>query len=99
MFHTGSTFRCDNLPTLVLTGEEPLPGEQITGLAGIIDGKSFTCDPVCQVDLAPTDDNGSTLQFWANSSYGDSSEVFPAGRVRVGPDPAILPIRPGMPMC
>ncbi len=77
-----STFRCDNLPTLVLTGEEPLPGEQITGLAGIIDGKSFTCDPVCQVDLAPTDDNGSTLQFWANSSYGDSSEVFQA-RVRV----------------
>jgi len=77
-----STFRCDSLPTLVLTGEEPIQGEHITSLAGNIDGKPFTCDPVCQVDLIPTDDNGSTLQFWAYSSYGDSSEVFQA-RVRV----------------
>jgi len=77
-----STFRCDSLPALVLTGEEPLQGEHITHLAGNIDGKPFTCDPVCQVDLVPTSDNGSTLQFWAYSSYGDSSEVFQA-RVRV----------------
>ena len=77
-----STFRCDSLPTLVLTGEEPLQGEHITNLAGNIDGKPFSCDAVCQVDLVPTDDNGSTLQFWAYSSYGDSSEVFQA-RVRV----------------
>jgi len=77
-----STFRCDSLPTLVLTGEEPLQGEHITSLAGNIDGKPFTCDPVCQVDLVSTDENGSTLQFWAYSSYGDSSEVFQA-RVRV----------------
>ena len=77
-----STFRCIALPTLVLTGDEPLQGEHITGLAGNIDGKPFTCDPVCQVDLVPTGGNGSTLQFWAYSSYGDSSEVFQA-RVRV----------------
>ena len=77
-----STFRCANLPTLVLTGEEPLQGEHITSLAGTIDGKPFTCDPVCQVDLVPTGDNGSTFQFWAYSSYGDSSEVFQA-RVRL----------------
>ena len=77
-----STFRCDGMPTLVLTGDEPLQGEHITGLEGNIDGKPFSCDPVCQVDLVPTDDNGSTLQFWAYSSYGDSSEVFQA-RVRV----------------
>jgi hypothetical protein len=77
-----STFQCDSLPSLVLTGEEPLQGEHITHLAGTIDGKPFTCDPVCQVDLVPTDDNGSNLQFWAYSSYGDSSEVFQA-RVRV----------------
>jgi hypothetical protein len=77
-----STYRCDSLPTLVLTGEEPIEGEHITGLAGNIDGKSFMCDPVCQVDLVPTGDKGSTLQFWAYSSYGDSSEVFQA-RVRV----------------
>jgi hypothetical protein len=77
-----STFRCDSLPTLVLTGEEPLKGEHITGLAGNADGKPFSCDPVCQLDLVPTNDDGMTLEFWANSSYGDSSEIFQA-RVRV----------------
>ena len=84
-----STFRCDSLPTLVLTGEEPIQGEQIINLAGNIDGKPFTCDPICNIDLVPTDDNGSNLQFWAYSSYGDSSEVFQA-RVRVvkSPDPS-----------
>ncbi len=84
-----STFRCDVLPTLVLTGEEPLDGEYITNLAGRVDGTAFTCDPVCQVDLAPTDDDGLYLEFWANSSYGDSSVLFEARvRVAVSDDPA-----------
>ena len=84
-----STFRCDNLPTLVLTGEEPVDGEHITGLAGTADDKPFTCDAVCQVDLVATSDAGLNLQFWAESSYGDSSDVFQA-RVRVArsADPA-----------
>ena len=84
-----SSFRCDNLPTLVLTGEEPIQGEHITGLAGNANGKSFTCDPVCQLDLLPTDSNGLSIEFWANSSYGDSSEIYTA-RVRVAKseDPA-----------
>ena len=77
-----STFRCDALPILVLTGEEPLEGEHITGLSGWKDGVAFTCDAVCQVDLAPTDNNGLYLEFWANSSCGDSSGLFNA-RVRV----------------
>ena len=77
-----STFRCDSLPTLVLTAEEPLEGEHITSIAGRIDGKPFSCDPVCQVDLAPTDEAGMNLEFWAYSSYGDSSDLFQA-RVRV----------------
>jgi len=84
-----STFRCNDLPTLVLTSEEPLEGELITSIAGRIDGKPFTCDPVCQVDLAPTDEAGLNLEFWAYSSYGDSSDLFQA-RVRVvqSDDPA-----------
>jgi hypothetical protein len=77
-----STFRCDALPTLVLTGEEPIQGEHITSLAGNVDEKPFTCDAVCQVELVPTDDIGASLEFWANSSYGDSSAIFTA-RVRV----------------
>jgi hypothetical protein len=77
-----STFRCDKLPTLILTGEEPMEGEHITNIGGRLDGVTFTCDPVCQVDLAPTEEKGLTLEFWANSSYGDSSVLFTA-RVRV----------------
>lgn len=83
-----STFRCDNLPTLVLTSEEPMEGEYITGLSGWKDGVSFSCDPVCQVDLAPTDSDGLQLEFWANSSYGDSSILFEAKvRVSASDDP------------
>jgi hypothetical protein len=66
----------------VLTGEEPMTGEYITGLEGRLDGTPFTCDAVCQVDLVPTDSDGLYLEFWANSSYGDSSILFTA-RVRV----------------
>ena len=84
-----STFRCDTLPTLVLTGEEPLDGEHITGLGGWIDGQPFVCDAVCQVDLAPTSLEGQWIEFWANSSYGDSSELFQARvRVAASDDPA-----------
>ena len=79
-----STFRCDQLPTLVLTAEEPIDGEHIINLGGNLNGKSFACDPVCQVDLVPTGDAGLTIQFWAYSSYGDSSLPFQA-RVRVIP--------------
>jgi hypothetical protein len=77
-----STFRCDALPTLVLTGDEPLAGEHITGLAGNVVDNPFTCDPVCQLDLAPTGTDGLGIEFWALSSYGDSSEKFQA-RLRV----------------
>ncbi len=77
-----STFRCNSLPKLVLTGEEPLEGEKITSLAGDVDGKPFTCDAICQLDLAPTQDSGMDLSFWAYSSYGDSSDKFTA-RIRV----------------
>jgi hypothetical protein len=77
-----STFKCDSLPTLVLTGEEPLAGEYITNLSGNVDAKPFNCATPCQLDLGPTGEEGSNLEFWAFSSYGDSSQIFQA-RVRV----------------
>jgi hypothetical protein len=84
-----SSHRCDGLPTLVLTGEEPLAGYSILRLEGFVDDRPFVCDPICQVDLGPTDSDGMLIQFWAYSSYGDSSQVFRA-RVRVSgsDDPA-----------
>ncbi len=73
---------CENQAILVLRGQEPLPNEHITRIEGTMDGQPFSCDPVCKLILAPTSSEGVTLQFWAWSSYGDSSEVFTA-QVRV----------------
>jgi hypothetical protein len=80
-----STNLCEVLPKLVITGEEPLPNEEITGIGGLIDGKPFTCDSPCHIRLAPTDADGVTVEFWAYSSYGDSSEIYTA-QVRVAAD-------------
>lgn len=73
---------CENQPILVLKGDEPLPNEHILRIEGTMDGRPFTCDPTCKLALAPTDADGVALQFWAWSSYGDSSNVFNA-QVRV----------------
>ncbi len=77
-----NTTYCEALPRLVLTGVEPLPGESITAVEGVLDGEPFSCDAVCKFDLDVTDPGGITLEFWAYSTYGDSSEVFSA-QVRV----------------
>jgi hypothetical protein len=75
--------RCMELPSLLLTGEEPLPNERIVAIHGMYDGNPFNCDGAfCSIPLHPTNIEGSTIHFWADSSYGDSSEEFTA-RVRV----------------
>ncbi|MBI3739616.1 MAG: hypothetical protein HY258_11265, partial [Chloroflexi bacterium] len=73
---------CESPPILVLKGMGPLPNEHIVRIEGTMDGQSFTCDPNCKLRLAPTDDNGVKLEFWAWSSYGDTSPAFTA-QVRV----------------
>jgi hypothetical protein len=75
--------RCVDIPTLVLTGEEPLPDERIVAIQGSIDGLPFGCqDQVCKLPLAATPLFGSRIEFWADSSYGDATEHFTA-QVRV----------------
>ena len=82
-----ATNLCELMPTLVITGEEPLPNENITGIAGFIGNEPFNCDSPCHISLAPTEEQGVTVEFWAYSSYGDSSEIFSA-QVRVAEDNA-----------
>ncbi len=82
---TISTTLCEFMPKLVITGEEPLPNEEITSIGGSIDGQPFTCNVPCYIRLAPTDEDGVTVEFWAYSSYGDSSDTFSA-QVRVAED-------------
>jgi len=77
-----STNYCEQQPTLVLTGDEPLPNEKITSIEGVLDGEAFTCDAICKLPLDTTGDGSVEVDFWAYSSYGDSSQPFQA-QVRV----------------
>ncbi len=83
---------CPNIPSLLLTGEEPLPNEGIIAIHAVINGRTYTCESsTCEVPLRPTFPEGITVEFWADSSFGDSSQVFTA-LVRVidtgvSPDP------------
>jgi hypothetical protein len=75
--------RCLVMPTLVFTGDEPLPNEKILDIQGTFDGEPFSCpDQICKIPLRVTPVEGSIIEFWADSSYGDSSQHFTA-QVRV----------------
>ena len=76
--YTSSTNICEVEPVLVLTGIEPLPGYEIIGIEGLYGSQPFNCGPVCRLKLPVTNEDVFTLQFWAYSSYGDSSEIFDA---------------------
>ena len=70
---------CTGEPTLVLNGDEPLPNESITGIQGMVGSDPFTCaGSQCKFKLKETDPQGVRLQFWAYSTYGDSSQIFSA---------------------
>jgi hypothetical protein len=76
---------CSTIPKLHLEGFEPLPNEQIIQIQGYVDGVPFSCPgSVCDLPIPPTGQNGVLFEFWADSSYGDSSEVFKA-QVRLIP--------------
>ena len=76
---------CTQLPNLVLTGEEPLPNEVIISIQGTLAGEPFSCmGSLCSLALKPTGLDGSLIQFWGDSSFGDSSKHYTA-RVRLIP--------------
>jgi hypothetical protein len=70
---------CPTIPKLHLVGNEPLPNEGIIGIHVRMDGYETTCKGgICDFQLRPTRLTGMTIEFWADSSFGDSSEVFTA---------------------
>lgn len=79
-----STNICENTPTLVITGQEPLPNESIRRIEGVYNGEPFDCDKtdVCKFHIPETSKEGVQVEFWAYSTYGDSSLIYSA-QVRV----------------
>lgn len=70
---------CGNVPDLLISGYEPAPNATITAIHGSLDGREFTCNGgACIIPLSETGRQGSFLQFWVDSSLGDSSETFSA---------------------
>ncbi|MDR3578013.1 MAG: hypothetical protein P4L50_29460 [Anaerolineaceae bacterium] len=77
--------RCSSMPSLILSGEEPLPNEAVIRLQGTMGGQSFSCPgDQCVIPLQPTGMQGLPISFWADSSYGDESDHFTA-LIRVMP--------------
>lgn len=74
---------CTDLPSIQITALEPLPNEHIIRVQGRLNDIPFMCEgQVCEVPLRATPSRGVNLEFWADSSYGDSSRHY-KGRVRV----------------
>jgi hypothetical protein len=72
-------YRCQGTPVLELTGEEPLPFEHITAIQAEVDGKNYTCQSDrCYIPIDNEFPKGVTVEFWAESSFGDESPTFTA---------------------
>jgi hypothetical protein len=70
---------CTQRPNLVFTGEEPLPDQEIEAIHVVVEGVKVTCKgDECVIPTRSTSLNGIEVEFWADSSFGDSSEHFTA---------------------
>ncbi|NTV36455.1 MAG: hypothetical protein HGA53_05830, partial [Anaerolineaceae bacterium] len=71
--------QCSTIPYLHLTSQEPLPNENIIRINGKFNDQAFSCPGgECDVYLPATSARGQTVEFWADSSFGDSSEHYTA---------------------
>jgi hypothetical protein len=74
---------CPLLPTAKITGLEPLPEHRVTQIHYEYRGRKEVCQgTICEIRLSPSAPNGEQITFWADSSFGDTSEVYEA-RVRI----------------
>lgn len=70
---------CPLQPNLIFHGEEPLPDQEIEAIHIILDGEKVSCQgDTCEIPVRSTPLSGTEIEFWADSSFGDSSEHFTA---------------------
>ncbi|HJS30259.1 MAG TPA: hypothetical protein VJ768_11585 [Anaerolineales bacterium] len=70
---------CNEIPDLVFAGHEPLPNEQITVIHIRMEEEEIDCPgEVCEIPMPVTTLDGIEIEFWAESSFGDSSPVYKA---------------------
>jgi hypothetical protein len=71
--------RCNEIPSLLISAEEPLPNESIISIQGTFNDIPFMCNEnPCDFPLRPTKLEGAEMVFWAESSYGDVSSQYTA---------------------
>ncbi|MGD2253092.1 MAG: hypothetical protein PVF70_09290 [Anaerolineales bacterium] len=70
---------CPGLPQIRITGFEPLPGEEITTIHARLGEEEISCQgQTCLLPFYVTSEDGSEIEFWGDSSFGDSSETYTA---------------------
>jgi len=70
---------CPEIPNLLLSGYEPLPNEKIETTYALYKDTLYTCQgESCSIPLQPGSLNGDSVEFWADSSFGDSTQHFTA---------------------
>ncbi len=70
---------CTRPPSIIVSGEEPLNSAQITAVHAIWNGKTYGClGSTCEIPLSATPMRGANLEFWVDSSFGDSSQHYTA---------------------
>lgn len=74
---------CSTIPSLSFSAKEPLPNESITAMHVVMNGMRYDCPgSTCEIPLRATPLDGIPVEFWADSSFGDTSAHFNA-QVRV----------------
>jgi hypothetical protein len=72
-------YRCYGTPVIHFVAEEPLPFEHITAIHVELGGEVISCQgEICDVPLNEEHPEGATMEFRADSSFGDESETFTA---------------------